>query len=119
MPKFPFNNLHSFKCFVGFVRLCAPDLFPTREGLAPDERWSLDLAFDGLRQGIDLVEKEQGQRPNLRLCRSLIDQALGHYRAADLNRGSQALGEVKGLLSCIETADNGSNHWQLWVESGH
>jgi hypothetical protein len=104
MAQFPFNDLHSFKDYVGFVRLCAPDLFPAREGVGPDEQWSLDLAFDGLRQGMDLAEKEQGQRPNLRLCRSLIDQALDHYRAGDLREGAQALAEVKQLLSHIETA---------------
>lgn len=30
--KFPFNDLHSFKDYVGFVRMCAPELFPYREG---------------------------------------------------------------------------------------
>jgi hypothetical protein len=61
MAQFPFNDLHSFKDYVGFIRLCAPDLFPAREGLAPAEQWSLDLAFDNLRQGMDLAEKEQGK----------------------------------------------------------
>jgi hypothetical protein len=58
--RFPFTDLHSFKDYVGFVKLCCPDLFPVREGADPEDQWSLDLAFRGLRLGIDLARKEKG-----------------------------------------------------------
>ena len=102
MAKFPFNDLHSFKDYVGFVHLCAPDMFPAREGLADDEQWSLCLAFEGLRQGIAQVEEEKGPLPNFPLCRALINQALKHYEAGELREGANALGEVKQLLAGIK-----------------
>jgi hypothetical protein len=46
---FPFSDLHSFKDYVGFVKLCAPDSFLVREGVGPSDQWTLELAFEGLR----------------------------------------------------------------------
>jgi hypothetical protein len=37
MADFPFSDLHSFKDYIGFVQLCAPDRFPRREGIPPAE----------------------------------------------------------------------------------
>ena len=46
MAKFPFTDLHSFKDYVGFVQLCAPNRFPRRDGVSAEEQWTLDLAFE-------------------------------------------------------------------------
>ena len=59
---FPFSDLHSFKDYVGFVKLCAPDDFPSREGVGPADQWTLDLAFGGLRLGLKMAAEEKGER---------------------------------------------------------
>jgi hypothetical protein len=96
--KFPFTDLHSFKDYVAFVRLCAPDEFPEREGLAPDERWTLDLAFDGLRYGLDLTAKEKGDLPVLTRCRGMVEEAYEHYRAGRMREGFFKLQEMEKNL---------------------
>jgi hypothetical protein len=62
MTNFPFNGLHSFKDYVVFVRMCAPDQFPAREGVPGEDQWTLDLAFHGLREGLALVVREKGEK---------------------------------------------------------
>jgi hypothetical protein len=56
--EFPFSDLHSFKDYVGFVKLCAPDKFAPREGVSPADQWTLDLAFAGLRLGLRMAIEE-------------------------------------------------------------
>ena len=83
MGKFPFSDLHSFKDYVGFVKLCAPDMFPLREGVQLEDQWTLDLAFEGLRHGIDLAILEKGNHPRFERSktnrRSKIFLSCGRY----------------------------------------
>lgn len=101
MAKFPFNDLHSFKDFVVFVRMCAPHLFPIREGVGPDEQWSLDLAFRGLREGLALAVEEKGDKPVFHECERLIEEAYLEYRADNRREGFFKLEEVNKLLKKV------------------
>ena len=98
MAKFPFNDLHSFKDYVGFVKLCSPDQYPLREGVAPEEQWTLDLAFEGLRYGLSLAVKEKGDRPVFEECRGLVEKAYESYREGKKRDGFFKLEEVSKLL---------------------
>ena len=62
MAKFGFNDLQSFKDYVGFAKLCLPDRFPHRDGVEADEQWSFNLAFEGLRLGLTMAVQEKGER---------------------------------------------------------
>lgn len=101
--KFPFNDLHSFKDYVGFVKLCAPDLFPEREGLGKDDQWTLDLAFQGLREGMDLAVSEKRDRPAFAQCRVLVEEAKAAYSAQRLKDGFLKLDDVQKILKSIST----------------
>ena len=101
--KFPFNDLHSFKDYVGFVRLCAPELFPTRDGLGPEDQWSLELAFSGLRLGLQMAEQEKGSNPIFAECAHFVDEAEKSYLAGNVRTGFTYLDNVKKLLSRIPT----------------
>ena len=101
MAKFPFTDLHSFKDYVGFVRLCAPDLFPEREGMGPEDQWSLDLAFEGLRYGLKLARKEKGERQVFSDCERLVSEAYDLYRAGRVRDGFSKLDQVKKLLKTV------------------
>jgi hypothetical protein len=103
MAKFPFNDLHSFKDYVGFVKLCAPDMFPEREGLAQEDQWTLGLAFEGLRDGMKLAIAEKGDRPVFRECCVLIEDAKSAYLLNNIREGYLKLDGVSNLLKKIST----------------
>ena len=100
MASFPFNDLHSFKDYIGFVKLCSPDLFPDREGVGQDEQWSLPLAFQGIREGFAFLPSK---RELLDVCDQLTESAYMAYASGDTRNGYALLDEmhrkIKGLRS--------------------
>ena len=98
MAKFGFTDLHSFKDYVGFVKLCSPNRFPHREGVPADEQWSLNLAFDGLRLGLDMAAREKGKRIEFVDSRLLVEEAYEAYNAGDVRSGFAKLDQVQKLL---------------------
>lgn len=98
---FGFTDLHSFKDFVGYVLLCAPDLFPPEDWLKPEEQMNLDRAFVGLRYGLDLSETEKGASDTIAQCRQLVEESYAEYRAGRDAEGQRKLEEVDKLLSEI------------------
>lgn len=101
MARFPFSDLHSFKDYVGFVKLCAPDSFPAREGVGPGEQWTLDLAFEGLRLGLRMAVEEKGPKPAFATCETLVEEAYGHYRQRQMREGFTKLQDVQKLLKKV------------------
>src|SRR5262245_41738432 len=95
---FPFTDLHSFKDYIGFVKICAPDRFPLREGVGPTDQWTLDLAFDGLRLGLSMAAEEKGQRPEFTQGQSLVEDAYIAYREDRMRDGFFKLQELQKLL---------------------
>ena len=73
--RFPFDDLHSSKNYVGFVKLCAPDQSPTREGFAADEQWTLELALAGLHHGLHLAAANGVEPQILSKCQELYGVA--------------------------------------------
>ena len=96
--KFPFSDLQSFRDYVIFVQTYSPDGFHPREGVGPDEQWTLDLAFEGLRQGLNLAVKEKGKRPEFATCHALVEEAHDHYRVGRVREGFFALEKFHKLL---------------------
>jgi hypothetical protein len=103
MTKFGFNDLHSFKDYIGFVRICAPDQFPVREGVPIEDQWTLDLAFRGLREGLSLAVKEKGTRTEFDECSKLVEEAYAHYNAGQRKEGFFALDNAQKILKRIRT----------------
>jgi len=102
MARFPFTDLHSFKDFVGFVQISATvGDFPERDGLPPDEQWTLDLAFEGLRLGLKMAEEEKGPKPVFVQCKQLVEEAYAHYRQGQMPEGYKKLDEMQKLLRKI------------------
>jgi hypothetical protein len=98
MAAFPFTDLHSFKDYVVFVRMCAPDNFPLREGLRKEDQWSLNLAFEGLRKGLSYL---QAGSHSSEKCFELFGEAHRSYLAHDRKGGFTKLQEVERLLRNI------------------
>jgi hypothetical protein len=98
---FPFTDLHSFKDYVGFVKICASSRFPTREGVAPADQWTLDLAFDGLRLGLRMAAEEKGKHDEFAQGESLVESAYVAYRAGRVRDGFFMLEEFQKLLKKV------------------
>lgn len=101
MAYFGFTDLHSYKDYVTFVRLCAPNEFPIETDLEPDEQMTLDRAFDGLRFGLDLTAQEKGDLPVLATCRTLVEEAYVHYREGRVREGFFTLEAMRKLVRKI------------------
>jgi hypothetical protein len=101
MAKFGFTDLHSFKDYVGFVQLCLPNKFPRREGAAANAQWTPDLAFEGLRLGLNMAIQEKGERPEFLESRRLIEEACEAYKRGDVRSGFMKLEQVQKLLNKI------------------
>jgi hypothetical protein len=101
MAKFGFSDLHSFKDYVGFVKLCAPNLFPPREGVGPDEQWSVELAFEGLRLGLKISSEEKGALPTFETCGRLVQDAQIDYLEGRPREGFTKLDQMQKLLRKI------------------
>jgi hypothetical protein len=99
MKNFGFHDVHSFKDFVAFVLLCAPEQFPVRDYLAPDEQWTLDRAFEGLRYGLTLTAQQKGELPVLAICRAMAEESYTHYREGRKREGFFKLQEMEKLLN--------------------
>lgn len=101
MRKFPFRDLHGYKDYVVFAQACLPDKFPVRDGKPTEDQWTLDLAFEGLRHGLELAVKEKGELPVLPRCRELVEKAYAHYRAGRKREVFFTLSEMEKLLKTI------------------
>jgi hypothetical protein len=103
MAKFHFKDLHGFKDYLVFVQTYSPDRYPPREGAGPDEQWSLDLAFRGLREGLKIAVAEKGPKPVFAECEKLVDEAYDAYRAGLMRDGFFKLEEVISRLRKVPT----------------
>lgn len=96
--KFPFNDLHGFKDYVVYVQQYSPDRFRPRTAAGPEDQWTLDLAFKGLRLGLDMAVQEKGKRQEFAESRRLVEEAYEAYKAGDIRAGWDKLGQVQELL---------------------
>lgn len=103
MANFPFHDLHGFKDYVVFVRMCAPDRFPEREGMPDDEQWTLDLPFQGLRTGLQQAKETKGPRAELDEFGVLVERAHAHYLGGQAKDGFVALEQANRVLKRIRT----------------
>jgi hypothetical protein len=101
MAKFPFSDLHSFKDYVIYVQTYLPDQFPPRQAVGPDNQWTMPLAFEGLRLGLDMAVREKGERPEFVESRRLIEEAYDAYKSGDVRSGFMNLEQVQNLLNKV------------------
>lgn len=98
---FGFTDLHSYKDYVGWCKICAPDRFRPREGVGPAGQWTLDLAFEGLRLGLKMAVEEKGERAEFTRGRALVQEAYAAYRDGNVRDGFFKLEELHKLLKKV------------------
>ena len=101
MAKWHFHDLHSFKDYVVFVQMYSPNEYPIRDGHGPEDQWTLDLSFEGLRYGLALTAKEKGELPVLAKCREIVEHAYKFYREGQAREGFFKLEQLEKLLGMI------------------
>jgi hypothetical protein len=101
--QFGFSDLHSFKDYVVWVQTCASTRFPVEDWAGPDDQMTLDLAFEGLRLGLNMVAEEKGQRDEFSQSKLLVEEAYTAYREGRPRDGFFKLEEVQKLLKRIPT----------------
>lgn len=98
MTSWHFHDLHGFKDYISMVYIGAPDRFREREGRGPEEQWTLDLAFEGLRHGLAITAEEKGELPVLVTCRTMVEEAYAHYCEGRIREGCLKLQEMAKLI---------------------
>ena len=97
--QFGFNDLHSFKDFVVFAQTSlATGRF--RQDNGP---WSPELAFRGLRHGLELAAAEGVPAEVIAECAGLVASAENHFQASNVREGFFALERLNGILKRIAT----------------
>ncbi len=96
-----FSDLHGFKDFVGYVVMCAPDMFPFDDWREPSQQMNLECAFTGLRYGLKLTAKEKGESPLVEKCRALVEEAYAKYQGGQDHAGQLTLEEVAAMLKTL------------------
>jgi hypothetical protein len=96
--NFPFDDVSSFRDFIVFVQTYVPDRFRPREGAPPDQQWTLDLAFEGLRHGIESTVAGRSSKAVVDQATGLIDQSYDDYRNGREVEGFGKLEQLHKLL---------------------
>lgn len=84
--------------FIGYVVLRAPDQFPTEDHLGPEEQMTLDRAFQELRYGVALVERDFPGADAQRGLTATLDRSLASYHAGQVVAGAHALQDFQDLI---------------------
>ena len=101
---FPFSDLHSFKDYVVFVQTCATlAKFPIREGVGPEDQWTVELAFEGLRLGLRMAVDEKGERAEFSRSAVLVEEAFDAYQEGRVRDGFFKLEEVQKELKKVRS----------------
>lgn len=92
------HDIDSFYNFIGYVRLTAPDRFPVRDYLKPDQQMNLDRAFAELRNGLQLVDPEVADEKKRAQLSALLEDSLSAYRSSDDIKGAHLLNDFEALI---------------------
>lgn len=92
------DSIDALYNLIGFVRLTAPDRFPVRDFLPPDQQWTLERAFAELHRGLQYVDPQVADENKLKRLRELLDASLQAYKRADRAAGIERLFEFESLI---------------------
>lgn len=76
---------------IAYVRGYAPDYFPVRDFLRPEEQMTLDRAFALLRDGVWVAYPEEESHDRRRWLFDALDRAFAAYRDGDEVAGATIL----------------------------
>lgn len=86
------NNLEELIEFIAYVVLTAPDDFP------PEDRMTIELAFDELAHGLNCVKQEYGDSAITQKSELLFKEACSLYKEGRTNEGAWKLQDAEQVL---------------------
>jgi exonuclease VII small subunit len=92
------TDLNSFRDFIGYAVLCAPDDFPEEDYLQPDEQMNLERAFEELRNALNLVKPSKLNDAKRRDALSLLEESLNSYRSGNDIKGAHLLQDFQNVI---------------------
>jgi hypothetical protein len=84
--------------FIGYVVLSAPDRFPVEDFLEPEQQMTLDLAFELLREGVEIAYPPDFHPEKKPTLYALLDRSLSAYRAGDRRTGAHVLQDFESQI---------------------
>jgi hypothetical protein len=84
--------------FIAYVVGYAPDSFPKEDFLPNGEQMNLQRAFEELRRGVALVEKDFPGSDAQRGLNHLLDEAMASYQAGDAQGAVTALHRFEAAI---------------------
>ena len=92
------NSASDLYNLIGTVVLCAPDRFPVRDYLAPDDQMTLDRAFNQMRDAIEALYPEDRFKDKRSSLAQTLDGALSSYRDGDRYNGAHRLQDFQDMI---------------------
>jgi hypothetical protein len=89
------NDLGEFRQLLHVAVMCAPDKFPVRDFLQPQDQLTLDSAFKDLNRGIEFVRGEAIDKSKLQ---AMLDQSLALYRQGRAVEGAHILQDLEDMV---------------------
>lgn len=83
---------------IGYVVLRAPDRFPIEDYLPADQQMTLEMAFEQLRQGVEIAYPNNLHPEKRALLNSLLDQSFAAYRAGEEVKGAHLLQDFQDSI---------------------
>lgn len=93
------ENLTDVIDFMALVSSAAPDRFPTEE----DPTLCLDVAFDELRRGLKVSEKQIRDPEVIKRGYEIFDKAYEHYKADHIREGNDLMVEFQYELRALRS----------------
>ena len=88
---------------IGYVVICAPDKFPYRDFLPPEEQSTFENQFERLRDAIAIIDPKIATPEMLPRLRSLLEESYEAYKSGDNDRGAHLLNDWSELIFGPET----------------
>lgn len=96
------HRLGELKDVIAYVMAYAPDRFPHRDYLGPEEQVDLHSIFNQVREGFEDIAISRGESVVVQQCRHGIEDAYQSYRSGDRKAGFLAIQDVLHKLSDIK-----------------
>lgn len=84
--------------FIATVVLYAPDRFPKRDYLKPEEQLNLERAFEELNSGMEYVREKIKDQGRLDELQQILDDSLAAYRVGDDVKGAHLLQDFEEIV---------------------
>jgi len=92
------NDLKELRQLLHVTVMCAPDKFPVRDFLQPEDQLTLDTAFRDLNYGMQFVAKRIKDSGKLSQIQTMLDAALLFYRQGETMKGAHLLQDLEDMI---------------------